>query len=234
MFGELVPEHRPWPKRAADVPYASRLNYFSLNRQSCPYPEVALFRLPSFCALLSRRLEAGYHPAIFHRHSRSPTLANSPSSTKYTQQYLNEILRSYIILFGPDKRSRDLFRSQELAKAQVGGQADPLLTHLSPKKVRRLGSAGVPWTMPTRGFYGPDDFPLLGEKLLRLQDFNMQKDSSTLREFWADQRNPFNFYTSWAVLVFGLMSILLSLVHCALSMAQLVVSLRQLQSTSDN
>jgi uncharacterized membrane protein len=59
----------------------------------------------------------------------------------------------------------------------------------------------------------------------------MQQDSSTLGDFWVDRRNPFNFYTFWAVIIVGAVSVLLSVLQCAIGIAQLAVALRQEQRT---
>ena len=153
---------------------------------------------------------------------------SSTSTGAVSQAYLNEVILSYRLLFGQDKRSRNMFKSEEAARAGEDGIQDPFLLKLCSKKKINTASLNVACTPNTRGFYGlQEDFPLLGSRLLQLQEFNMLQDSSTLREFWADRRNPFNFYTFWAVIIVGGVSILLSFVQCCLSIAQLVVSVRQ-------
>ncbi|KAH6714499.1 hypothetical protein BKA61DRAFT_481392 [Leptodontidium sp. MPI-SDFR-AT-0119] len=241
-FGELFPECSPTLSEI--TLYSSRLNVFSLSRQSnvqikwvdvlsahlefdSATKTLLLFRLPSFCLFHSRRVDqvSAFHYIL--KAFNSSTIPGNPT-TSITQAYLNEVILSYRLLFGQDRRSRHSFMSNEAARTGKHGIHDPLLRLLCGKKKVDSSSMNADFTLTTRGFYGvKEDFPLLGQRLVRLQEFNMVQDSNTLREFWADRRNPFNFYTFWAVIVVGGVSILLSFTQCGLSIAQLVVSIEQ-------
>lgn len=72
-----------------------------------------------------------------------------------------------------------------------------------------------------------DDFPLLGQRLAKLQEFTLRQQPSKLRDLWRDRRNPLQWYTFWAVLIFGGWSLLLGLLQLVVGIAQLVVAVRQ-------
>ncbi|OTA54151.1 hypothetical protein K449DRAFT_401205 [Hypoxylon sp. EC38] len=242
-FGELFPEPST-PTNGERTIYRSKLDYFTLHRLSnvkikwvdvlsmhlefdSSTKELALFRLPSFCLFQSRRLsgENAFHCALMGFNSMN---LSGNTSKKATQIFLNEIILSYRLLFGQDRRSRSLFRTVEFARTFEQGVQDPLLMSLCGKKRFNTARYDVPWTIHQRNFYdAQEDFPLLGSRLLQLQEFSTRQDPSTLREFWADRRNPFNFWTFWAVLIIGAISILLSIVQCALNFAQVAISATQ-------
>lgn len=69
-----------------------------------------------------------------------------------------------------------------------------------------------------------DDFPRLGPRLIKLQQFNSRQRPSKLTDLWRDRRNPLQWYTFWAVvLVGGVANILAAL--------QLLVALVALQAS---
>ncbi|KAI7786143.1 phosphotransferase [Diaporthe eres] len=65
------------------------------------------------------------------------------------------------------------------------------------------------------------DFPNLGDRLLELQDFVVSQDCGTLRALWYDVRDLNRFWTFWAVVVFGVTSIVLSMIQTVLAGLQL-------------
>lgn len=75
---------------------------------------------------------------------------------------------------------------------------------------------------PEKSTYWSDsDFPNLGDRLLELQDFVVSQDSGTLRALWYDVRDLNRFWTFWAVVVFGITSIVLSMIQTVLAGLQL-------------
>jgi hypothetical protein len=48
-----------------------------------------------------------------------------------------------------------------------------------------------------------DDFPRLGPRLIKLQQFSLRQRPSKLTDLWRDRRNPLQWYTFWAVLLVG-------------------------------
>jgi hypothetical protein len=87
-------------------------------------------------------------------------------SKPLTQALLDEVLLSYRLIFGQDRRSRKLFRNQEQRRASKdSGIEDPLLAELCTRKDIDLNLKGsdIPYGLVTRTFYSASkDFPLLG------------------------------------------------------------------------
>lgn len=71
------------------------------------------------------------------------------------------------------------------------------------------------------------DFVLLGPRLVRLKTYCDAQQSRKFWDFWRDRRNPFNFYTFWAVIVIGVLSLFFSVAQSALSAAQLRFAINQ-------
>jgi hypothetical protein len=69
------------------------------------------------------------------------------------------------------------------------------------------------------------DFPHLGMRLLKLHSYSVSQNPSKLKELWDDRRNPLQWFTFWAVIWFGGISIVLSLIQTGLSIGQLYISI---------
>ncbi|CAK7234328.1 hypothetical protein SCUCBS95973_008898 [Sporothrix curviconia] len=100
------------------------------------------------------------------------------------------------------------------------GKVDYLLAHDVPVKRAAAAAAAAnpakddsltPWT----------DFPLLGERLLKLQQYNRDQQPTSTRGMLRDHRNPAQWYTLWAVLIMGFISLVLSAAQLGVGIAQL-------------
>lgn len=150
-------------------------------------------------------------------------------------QLIQEVLMSYRLLFGQSHASRALAKSlvHELEKH---GRVDGLLGYLCTKPQkdvnRRLPSSF--WPVTCRDFDGnlqeagcysaQDDFPLLGNRLVALQEFGLRQQPSRLRDLWRDRRSPLQWYTFWAVLVFGGISNIVAILQLFVGVLQLLSS----------
>lgn len=65
-----------------------------------------------------------------------------------------------------------------------------------------------------------EDFPRLGQRLLRVQKFNARWRPSRLTDFWRDRRNPYQWYTFWAVLIVGGVANLLAVLQLVAAVYQ--------------
>jgi hypothetical protein len=65
------------------------------------------------------------------------------------------------------------------------------------------------------------DFPIFGTRLLALQNHNLRQQPNKVRDLWRDRRNPLQWYTFWAVIWVGGISIVLGALQLAVSAAQL-------------
>jgi hypothetical protein len=118
--------------------------------------------------------------------------------------YLREILISYRVLFGQDKRSRELFRSREKSKARFRETEDPVLQALCGQKRTLLVTEYLTIESEKEIFDTRVDFPHLGEKLLRVHDYNANQRPSAWRAILLDRRDPresLNFY--FTVVIIG-------------------------------
>ena len=129
-----------------------------------------------------------------------------------TQLY-QEVLMSYRLLFGQNRASRrlatTLLKTLEKTGDEYDGLLDTLCTRSYDSAVRALPVAL--WPVTCRSFEGvlqeepayssQDDFPLFGQRLAKLQAFNLRQQPSKLRDLWRDRRSPLQWYTFWAVLV---------------------------------
>ena len=69
-----------------------------------------------------------------------------------------------------------------------------------------------------------DDFPLLGQRLVKLQEYNLRLQPSRLRDLWRDRRNPLTWYTFWIVLIFGSISIAIALLQLAVAVISIPIT----------
>ena len=145
---------------------------------------------------------------------------------------------SYRLLFGQSRSARKFaFASLRALKEEAPNEHDPLLSLLCTQpcnsKIHRLPSSL--WPASCRSFdnrlqeesaySSQDDFPMFGQRLTKLQEFNLLQQPSKLRDLWRDRRNPLQWYTFWAVLIFGSFSLLLALLQLMVATAQLITSL---------
>jgi hypothetical protein len=130
-------------------------------------------------------------------------------------QLLHEILLSYRLLFGQDKKSRRLFQSMEVFKGE--SYEDYLLAELCDSKTLAL-----PTLCKEREFYRLSrDFPILRSRIAVLQQQMTNLKPRGWREIWNDKRDSAQWYTFWAVIVFGGSGIVLAFIQTVLQALQL-------------
>jgi hypothetical protein len=138
--------------------------------------------------------------------------------------YFKEVLISYRVLFGQDKRSRKLFRSKESSNARFESIDDPILQALCGRKRASLVADFLATEFEREVFDPKIDFPNLGDRLLRVHNYNANQKPSTWQAILSDRRDSretFNFF--WTVVIVGGISITLSLVQTVVSILQLVL-----------
>jgi hypothetical protein len=130
-------------------------------------------------------------------------------------QLLHEILLSYRLLFGQDKKSRRLFQSMEVFKGEP--YEDYLLAELCDSKTPAL-----PTLCKEREFYRLSrDFPILRSRIAVVQQQMINLKPRGWREIWNDKRDSAQWYTFWAVIIFGGSGIFLSFIQAVLQALQL-------------
>jgi hypothetical protein len=142
--------------------------------------------------------------------------------------FLRDMILSYRLLFGMDRKSRKLFRVESenwkrdsLCGGTISGQrmyeVDPLLWILctkkgnSPELKQLLSLLDGEEDSPRYSF---EDFPFLGERFLQLQTFVEGHKPTTWSLLWNDRTDARQFWAIWtagAVLLIGGGTLLLQL-----------------------
>ncbi|KAL8861044.1 MAG: hypothetical protein Q9178_002557 [Gyalolechia marmorata] len=211
----------------------SHLDFDPTNRR------LSLFKFPSYCAV--NTLQDCHVPPIHVGLSRVLySSKNAPEDDEEGNhvQLHQEVLMSYRLLFGQSRSARKLaMASLRLLKEESPDEYDLLLGLVCAQpcnvKIRSLPLSL--WPVSCRSledtlqeetaYSSQDDFPMLGQRLAKLQQFNLRQQPSKLRDLWRDRRNPLQWYTFWAVLIFGSASLLLAFLQLCVATAQLVASL---------
>ncbi|CDM37577.1 unnamed protein product [Penicillium roqueforti FM164] len=210
-------------------------SHLAFDRQS---RTLSVFCLPTFCAssiLQTQQLNVLYQvssellPSNFYTDS----LANDASSLH------REVLLSYRLLFGQSSHSRQIALELLEQTKKLSGEIDPFLLAICSASVtqsrflRRFTKSRIPVELfPTSNidlynsliesdtYSARDDFPHFGPRLLAVQLYNLKQQPSRIRDLWRDRRNPLQWYTFWAVLWVGGISILLSVFQLAAAIVQ--------------
>jgi hypothetical protein len=133
-----------------------------------------------------------------------------------------EVLCTYRLLFGQHSSARYLHcRSDSTRSTLSASGIDPLLRDLcgSSHKNRRLFDCVN--AFPAKIVHSAhSDFPYLGRRLVKLHQFVINQDPRDWTALWYDRRDLNRFYTFWAVVLVGGMSLIFSIVQVLLSAVQ--------------
>ncbi|KAG6357653.1 hypothetical protein INS49_013532 [Diaporthe citri] len=187
-----------------------------------------LFRFPSFCAMLAipRESKATIFDSIFQSQKGDfeSYHTKAQNSTVYSQDFFVEVLCSYRILFSQQKNARELYSEhfRVSSSRQADHEVDPLRDQICGMPSHSNVLFDQIEAFPEKSTYWSDsDFPNLGDRLLELQNFVVSQDSGTFRALWYDVRDLNRFWTFWAVVVFGVTSIILSMIQTVLAGLQI-------------
>jgi len=253
-FGSLVPELRVEAARETELITVSNVCFAMLDSLAAVQIEwvnalslhlefdhvrrrLKVFRFPSFCRLMCQdsrvisRLCADHAGAFAREHLLD---LNSPV---LPQDYFREVLLSYRLLFGQDKKSWKAFVEKSAlwtpgwdCSSPGLGDADPLLQTLCGASASSPAAAALYAEIEAEElspYYYPDSFPFLGRRILDLQTFIKGRHPHNWRALWNDRRNVAYWWTFWAVLFIGGGTILLGLLQLAFSIWQGVTSQQQ-------
>ncbi|PLB39306.1 uncharacterized protein BDW47DRAFT_103417 [Aspergillus candidus] len=207
---------------------------------------LSLFRFPTFCALLA------IYGANVSLTIQSISEQIDPLSPEDRDQCCvsleQEVLLSYRLLFGQDGMSRKVAHDEicRLKKIHANQSVDTMLLDLCERKYKHGGLwwrtydtvlqnyPSEMWPVTCRNMKGQllesdvysvrNDFPRLGPRLLKLQQFNLRQRPNKLIDLWRDRRNPLQWYTFWAVVIVGGVANILAAL-------QLLVAIIELQTS---
>lgn len=98
---------------------------------------------------------------------------------------MKEILLTYRLIFGQDKKSRKTFE-----KSKPVLTSDHLLENLCYNNWADEPAYKLIQALPPKSHYSPQkDFPYFAARLLRLQKFMIEQDPSDLWTLWYDRRD---------------------------------------------
>jgi len=139
---------------------------------------------------------------------------------------MQEIILSYGLFFRDDRRSRLLYQSAERKRASSynseASYVDPLLDSLcgfdQPTSIFFLAKPGRETYHPT------SDFPILKERLLKIHHYINGIEPGRISTLWQDRRDLRLWYTIWAVLIIGGITIIQSFISIFLSATQIAIA----------
>jgi hypothetical protein len=144
-----------------------------------------------------------------------------------TPEYFREVLLSYRLIFGQDRRSWKAFQKKLRTYAErwdcsdrQSDDGDPMLRTLccssydSPSANRIYQDIDASDSVSP--YYYPDsDFPFLGRRILNLQAFASSRNPNNWVALWHDRRNVTFWWTFWAVFIIGGGTIILGFLQTA-------------------
>ncbi len=134
-------------------------------------------------------------------------------------KFLKEILRSYDLLFRADRRSRKVYQNFERSRASLikpPGQhcVDPTLDELCGYNISAY------FTQVRETFDSQTEFPILKDRLKKIQDYVKGIQPNRFMALWRDQRDLRLWYTIWAVIILSVIGLIIALVSMFLAAIQ--------------
>lgn len=196
-------------------------------------PNLELFRFPSFCNIHKTEnsliaLSVFSHSFVLqhltniHRMSKDCyNVEERPCGFSFPNM-MQEIMLSFHLLFRDDRRAYKIFQRQERAKAITSGITNRWLDELSGAT---RSTSMFSWGSPIRETYSAkSDFPIFARRLHRVQEYVAGIQPNRISSLWRDRRDLQRWYTIWAVLIIGGVSVLLAIAQIWLSAAQVGIA----------
>ena len=138
---------------------------------------------------------------------------------------MRELLTTYRLIFSQNSRSRRQYRKRAKQYLTPLPHEDPLIPRLcgedwTKEKVYEEIYIGGAKTV----YSAMHDFPIFGDRLLALQRFVLVQSPDDWLSLWRDRREPLRFWTLWAVIFFGLFTVILGILQVGLAIAQTIGS----------
>ncbi|KAI1764172.1 hypothetical protein GGR53DRAFT_530804 [Hypoxylon sp. FL1150] len=124
-----------------------------------------------------------------------------------------EILLSLYVLYGQSPKSRQRFDEDEA----FGGIPQPHRDSLLQRLCRGLWISNELQSRHKRVYILHTDFPMLGAKLQFLSEHTRLQEPRSLMQLWRDKRNTLQWWTFWAVVIFGVITVVLAAMQTVLA-----------------
>jgi hypothetical protein len=151
-----------------------------------------------------------------------------------SQDYLQEILYTYTIIFSRDRFSRKAFaKDQKKQRIKLPQESpDPLLKRLCTMDSLKESSPDLHYGDLKLSYSPEEDFPFFAKRLSVLQEYTLSQAPNDWKTLWQDRRNPKEFYAFWAALIFGVSAILLAFIQVIGMIVQIYAQYQGNQSAS--
>lgn len=132
-------------------------------------------------------------------------------------------------MFGQqDKAHHRLYHKLRPPETTAHHRFDPLLSELCGAPSRRCDLYRVIDAFPEKLVYSAEsDFPAFGARLLVLQNYVVMQSPNSIKALWHDRRDTHRFWTFWAVILVGGLSIFLSILQIILAGIQINLAIQQ-------
>lgn len=137
---------------------------------------------------------------------------------------INETLDSYGLIFNYGPKSRALYRSKERKGALINGFIDPLLDELCGFHQSRWRISDL--SPPVSSIDANLCFPVLKDRLLKIQHHVQGRGPRGLRSLYQDRRDSYQWWAFWAVVWVGGVSIVLSFIQNILALLQVIYAIK--------
>ena len=182
---------------------------------------IFLFRYPSFCIACGQS-KSGEKTSrtVIHASASLSSSSRQWACEKDVTQMLLETLLSYRLLFAQDKQARKMYRKLDpFAGIPLEGR-DHLLSLLCGRK-----SFSTPQIPSDQDSYDLQrHFPILRSRIAVLHRHLSASKPKGWRELWRDKRDSAGWFTFWIVLIFGGVTILLSVLQVLLQILQIALN----------
>ena len=134
------------------------------------------------------------------------------------REYYKEVLLSYRLIFGHGPGSAEDFKRRAYLWAPALGElSDPILAILCGENWESEKAYPIYYEIQTEDTaerYSPsEDFPYLGKRLLKIQEYVNDHRPNNLRQLWHDQANKWNWWMLWAFVILGCLALLFSIIQ---------------------
>ncbi|KAK0645778.1 hypothetical protein B0T16DRAFT_411918 [Cercophora newfieldiana] len=176
---------------------------------------IFLFRHATFCAMNSTFARDDQNARIWE--SCVELEDSEGSDSNHPKDLMCEILLSLYLIFGQAVQARQHFSAKKVFEGWSHADQDQLLVTL----------CGGNWPFenstyePKPVYYLARDFPMMQAKLDFLNEVVVHKEPKSLLQLWRDKRNTAQWYTFWAVILYGTLGILIGVAQFITSLLAL-------------
>jgi hypothetical protein len=145
---------------------------------------------------------------------------------------MQEILLSYQLLVRFDRKARASYLGQlraDLLKGCFDRELDTLCVwRQNSLFLERFQRA--PFQI-RETFYSSSDFPIFSARLVDIDRFINSIQPNRISSLWEDRRDMLRWYTFWAVIILGVLSLVIALVQTGIGAAQVELAIEGLKSS---